>query len=79
MGLLTYSIWNVYKTRRDLCYKPFIMSVVGATLIVLDNFVVGDKLKMHNVPSWIGNIMLIGAALWSGRDSAKDNATPFGF
>jgi hypothetical protein len=55
------------------------MSVVGATLIVLDNFIVGDKLKMHNVPSWIGNIMLIGAALWSGRDSAKDNATPFGF
>jgi hypothetical protein len=34
---------------------------------------------MHNIPSWIGNVMLIGGALWSGRDSAKDNAPAFGF
>lgn len=77
--LLTYSIWNVYKTKRDCLYKPFIMSVVGASLIVLDNFIFGEKLHMHNIPSWVGNAMLIGAALWSGRDSAKDNTPAFGF
>lgn len=77
--LLTYSIWSVYKTKRSLTYKPFIMSVVGAVLIVVDNFILGDTLKLHNIPSWIGNGLLIGAALWSGRDSAKDQAPPFGF
>lgn len=77
--LLTYSIWNVYKTKRDCLYKPFLMSVVGASLIVLDNFILGEKLHMHNIPSWVGNAMLIGAALWSGRDSAKENTPAFGF
>ena len=42
--LLTYSIWSVYKTRRDCTYKPFLMSVTGAVLIILDNFVLGNKL-----------------------------------
>jgi hypothetical protein len=77
--LLTYSIWSVYKTRRDCTYKPFLMSITGAVLIILDNFVLGNKLKMHNIPSWIGNGLLIGAALWSGRDQAKDNTPAFGF
>jgi hypothetical protein len=77
--LLTYSCWNVYKTRRDFCYKPFIFSVLGACLIVLDNFIFGDVWHLHNIPSWVGNAFLIGAALWSGRDSVKDNERPFGF
>jgi len=55
------------------------MSVVGAVLIVTDNFILGDSLNMHNIPSWIGNGLLIGAALWSGRDQAKESAPPFGF
>ncbi len=77
--LLSYSIWNVYKTKRDLLYIPFICSVLGAVMIVLDNFVFGEQYHMHNIPSWIGNVLLIGAALWSGRDSVKDNTPPFGF
>jgi len=55
------------------------MSVIGAVLIVVDNFMLGDTLKWHNIPSCTGNLLLIGAALWSGRDSAKDQAPPFGF
>jgi hypothetical protein len=77
--LLAYSIWNVWKTKRDFCYKPFIFAVTGASLIVLDNFIFGEAVVTYNIPSWIGNIMLIGAALWSGRDSAKDNTPAFGF
>lgn len=76
--LLTYSIWSVYKTKRDLCYKPFLMVTVGAVLIILDNFVMGDIWNLHNVPSWTGNVLLIGGVIWSSRDSAKDQS-PFGF
>jgi hypothetical protein len=77
--LLSYSIWAVYKTKRECTYKPFLMTVIGATLIILDNFVIGDKLQLHNVPSWTGNILLIGGAIWSSRDSAKESQSPFGF
>lgn len=77
--LLCYSIWNVFKTKRDPLYVPFLCSVLGASMIVLDNFVLGEQYHLHNIPSWIGNALLIGAALWSGRDSVKDNAPPFGF
>jgi len=33
---------------------------------------------MHNIPSWIGNIMLIVGVIWASRDQAKE-AAPFGF
>lgn len=40
--LLTYAIWNVYKTKRSLTYKPFLLALLGAILIVLDNFLFGE-------------------------------------
>ena len=70
--LLTYSIWSIYKTKRECTYKPFLLAVVGATLIVLDNFLFGEQLQMHNIPSWIGNAMLIIGVLWSAKDQAKE-------
>lgn len=76
--LLSYSIWAVYKTKRDLTYKPFLMTVAGAFLIIMDNFVIGDKYQMHNVPSWTGNFLLVAGAIWSSKDSVKDQ-DPFGF
>lgn len=76
--LLLYSIWSVYKTKRDLAYRPFQLTVAGATLIAIDNFVIGDKWKLYNIPSWSGNILLIAGAIWSSKDSVKDH-DPFGF
>lgn len=77
--LLLYSIWSVYTTKRELTYKPFLLTVVGAILIILDNFVIGDKLQLHNIPSWTGNIMLIVGVIWSSKDSAKEQSSAFGF
>lgn len=54
--------------RRECLYKPFLMSLMGAALIIGDNFVLGEKIKMHHIPSWIGNGLLIASSLWSGRD-----------
>ena len=48
------------------------MTVVGAALIILDNFVIGDKLQLHNIPSWTGNILLIIGVIWSSKDGAKE-------
>ena len=77
--LLSYSVWSLYKEKRSLTYKPFILGFVGALLIAVDNFILGEKLNLMNVPSWIGNISLIGATIWAGRDTTKDsNNSPFG-
>jgi len=66
--MLTYAIWNVYKTKRELTYKPFLMAVLGAALIIFDNFLYGEQLNLHNIPSWIGNALLIIGVIWSSRD-----------
>ena len=76
--LLTYSIWSLYKEKRSLVYKPFLLGFFGSVLIILDNFVFGEAMNLHNIPSWVGNGMLITAAIWSGRDKSKE-ASPFGY
>ena len=40
--LLTYALWNIYKTKRECTYKPFLIALVGAALIVFDNFLFGQ-------------------------------------
>lgn len=70
--LLLYAIWSTYKIKRELCYKPFLMVLVGAALIVFDNFLFGEQLGLHNIPSWIGNGLLIVGVILSSRDSAKE-------
>lgn len=76
--LLTYSVWCLYKGKRSLTYKPFLLGLFGAILIVLDNFILGERLNLMNIPSWVGNACLIGATIWSGREATKENSTPFG-
>lgn len=66
--MLTYALWNVYKTKRQICYTPFLLAFVGAALIVFDNFLYGEQLNLHNIPSWIGNALLIIGVIWSSRD-----------
>ena len=55
------------------------MAVVGAVLIIFDNFLFGQQLQLHNIPSWIGNGLLIVGVIWSARDQAKEQASPFDF
>ncbi len=77
--LLTYSVWSLYKEKRQLTYKPFLLGLFGAFLIVLDNFILGERLNLMNIPSWVGNAALIGGTIWAGRDTTKDNNnSPFG-
>ena len=78
LALLSYAIWSIYKTKRDLTYKPFLMAVAGALLIIFDNFLFGQDLQLHNIPSWIGNALLIIAAIWSSRDGSKERPSLFG-
>jgi hypothetical protein len=78
--LLVYSVWSLYKYQRSLTYKPFLAGLAGAILIALDNFVLGERLNLMNIPSWAGNILLIGGTIAAGRDQSKDTSTasPFG-
>lgn len=77
--LLTYSVWCLYKEKRDCTYKPFLMGLIGSCMIVLNNFVFGEQLNLHNIPSYVGNVSLIVASLWAAKDQSKDQASPFGF
>jgi len=44
--LLGYSIWSLYREKRSLTYKPFLLGVLGSALIILDNFVLGESLNL---------------------------------
>ena len=70
--LLTYALWNIWKTKRQLCYTPFLLAFFGAMLIVFDNFLYGEQLQLHNIPSWIGNVLLIVGVIWSTSDNTED-------
>lgn len=73
--LLTYSVWCLYREKRSFGYKPFLLGLCGAILIILDNFVLGERLNLSNIPSWVGNAFLIIGTIWAGRDSSKEKAT----
>ena len=76
--MLTWAVYSVYKTKRSCTYKPFLLSLFGAACIVFDNFLFGETLQLHNIPSWIGNIALIIGVIWSSKDSIKEEqASPF--
>jgi uncharacterized membrane protein YqgA involved in biofilm formation len=76
--LLSYSIWSVYKQKRSCTNRPFLLSLTGGMLIVFDNFLFGEALNLHSIPSYVGNGMLIAGAIWASRDQSKEQ-TPFGF
>jgi hypothetical protein len=76
--LLTYSVWCLYRGKRSFTYKPFLLGLSGAILIVLDNFILGERLNLMNIPSWVGNAFLIIGTIWAGRDASKEAANPFG-
>jgi len=40
--LLAYTIWTLYKPKRSCTYTPFLLGLVGAVLIVTDNFILGE-------------------------------------
>ena len=75
--LLAYSLWSLYKEKRDFWYKPFQLGLAGCVLIVLDNFVISNYVNIYNVLSWTGNGMLIAAAIWASREQAQE-FNPFG-
>ena len=77
--LLSYSVWCLYKEKRDPFYRPFLLGLVGALMIVFDNFLFGELLQLGNIPSWIGNGALVVASIWAAKDNSKDNSNPFGF
>jgi uncharacterized membrane protein len=54
------------------------MGLTGAILIVLDNFILGERFNLMNIPSWVGNALLIIGTIWAGRDTTKENSNPFG-
>jgi hypothetical protein len=65
-------VWCLYKEKKDFCYKPFLLGLTGSLLIVFDNFLFGEALNLHNIPSWIGNASLVIASLWAAKDNSKD-------
>lgn len=44
--LLSYSVWTLYREKRSCLYKPFLLGLTGASLICLDNFILGERLNL---------------------------------
>lgn len=58
-------------------YKPFQLGLAGAILIVLDNFILGSFVNMYNIPSYLGNLALIGSSIWAARDTSQEKVPMF--
>jgi len=60
--LVLVSVGVLYYAKKDLTYKPFLLSCVAATIIFADQLF----LQMR-WPIYIGNVMMVTAALWNSR------------
>jgi len=60
--LVLVSVGVLYYAKKDFTYKPFLLSVVAATIIFADQLF----LQMR-WPIYIGNVMMVTAALWNSR------------
>jgi len=60
-GLLVFvSVYVLWSAKRDYKYKPFLLGVVGAVLII--SYLVTSQYK---IMLYIGNVMMVVAALWN--------------
>ena len=75
--LLTYSVWSLYRQKKSCTYKPFLLGLVGAFLIVFDNFLFGEQLQLRSIPSYIGNVSLIIASICAAKDQNKKSNSWF--
>lgn len=60
--LVLVSVGVLYYAKKDLSYKPFLLSCVAAIIIFSDQLF----LQMR-WPIYIGNVMMVTAALWNSR------------
>lgn len=56
------SIFSLYSARKSLIYMPFIVCVIGSTLIILSIFQFDNNYMLYS-----GNILMIIAAIWNAR------------
>ena len=60
--LIIISVYVLYTAKRDWKYQPFVLSAVAATLIIFQMITSFSKIFLY-----VGNIMMILAALWNIR------------
>ena len=72
--LLGYTVWSLYRQRRDCSYPPFLLGLAGAILIILDNFLLGNYVKLHNIPSYAGNLALVISSVWAAKHTSEQRA-----
>lgn len=59
---IAISLLSLYSVKKSICYAPFILSIVGALLIMIDMMVIDlDQL------TYLGNAFMIGSAIWNSR------------
>ena len=74
--LLAYTVWSLYRQKKDCSYPPFLLGLSGAILIALDNFVLGNIVKLYNIPSYLGNLALVIASIWAAKHTSEERAPP---
>ena len=82
--LLAYRVWSLYRQKQDFSYPPFLLGLLGAILIALDNFVLGNIVKLYllntqfedNIPSYLGNLAVVIASIWAAKHTSEERAPP---
>lgn len=60
--LLGFSLFSLYSVKRSFKYGPFLSTLIGATMIILDMFVYD-----MDVLNYVGNGVIIASACWNSR------------
>ena len=63
--LIVFSLVSLYVKRRKLTHGPFLLGIVGAIFIIFGQIFNGSF--TGKVVSYIGNAVMIGAAVWNMR------------
>ena len=58
--LLGFQLVTLYSVKRSILYAPFILTLIGAIMIITDMFFYD-----LNFLNYAGNILIIGSAFWN--------------
>lgn len=59
---MAVSLFSLYAVKNSWKYPPFLVSLIGAIMIIVDM-----QLFDLNYLTYVGNVMLIGSAIWNSR------------
>ncbi len=60
--LLAFALFSLYSVKRSIKYGPFLITLIGVILILIDMFIYD-----YNILNYMGNVLIIASAFWNSK------------